>query len=86
MPSTPQESPQTSEYAKVPNVAGLYRNTRTGRYYGCKKVEGRRKERSLAEDKLSDVRKAFEKSPLSNEPDRDAVNAVLGEIRVGFCM
>ena len=45
MPSTPQESPQVSEYAKVPNVPGLYRNTRTGRYYGCKKVDRRRKER-----------------------------------------
>ena len=58
MPSMPQESPQTSEYAKVPNVAGLYRNTRTGRYYGCKKVEGRRKERSLgtADRKIAERR------------------------------
>ncbi|WP_348212491.1 tyrosine-type recombinase/integrase [Luteolibacter sp.] len=32
----------------MPNVPGLYRNTRTGMYYGCKKVDGRRKERSLA--------------------------------------
>lgn len=28
-------------------MPGLYRNTRTGMYYGCKKVAGRRKERSL---------------------------------------
>ena len=37
----------SSEYAKVPNVPGLYRNTSNGTYHGCKKVEGRRKERSL---------------------------------------
>lgn len=41
------ESAGNSEYAKVPNVPCLYRNTRTGRYYACKKVNGRRKERSL---------------------------------------
>ena len=47
MPSTPQESARKSEYAKVPNVPGLYRHTQSGRYYGCKKVDGKRKERSL---------------------------------------
>ena len=40
----------------------------------------------LAEEKLAEVRQAFEKSPLPAEPDRDAVNAVLREIRVGFCV
>jgi integrase len=45
MPSTPQES--ASEFVKIPQVTGLYRNTRTGKYYGTKKVAGRRKERSL---------------------------------------
>jgi len=45
MPSTPQES--ASEFVKIPQVTGLYRNTRTGKYYGAKKVNGRRKERSL---------------------------------------
>lgn len=46
-PFPPPEPPRSSEYAKVPNVVGLYRNTRTGRYFGCKKVDGKRKERSL---------------------------------------
>ena len=47
MPSQHQKSPQESEYVKVPNIAGLYRHSASGRYYGCKKVDGRRKERSL---------------------------------------
>jgi phage/plasmid-associated DNA primase len=42
-----QEAPDKSAYIKVPNVQGLYRHATTGRYYGCKKVDGRRKERSL---------------------------------------
>lgn len=46
-PISPQKDPSESIYSKVPNVPGLYRNSRTGRYYGCKKVDGRRKERSL---------------------------------------
>jgi integrase len=35
------------EWVKVPNVSGLYRNARSGRYYGIKKINGKRKERSL---------------------------------------
>ena len=35
------------EWVKVPNIAGLYRNARSGRYYGIKKINGIRKERSL---------------------------------------
>lgn len=35
------------EWVKVPNIPGLYRNAISGRYYGMKKVHGRRKERSL---------------------------------------
>lgn len=46
-PHLPTQTPSESGYFKVPNVPGLYRNSRTGRYYGCKKVAGRRKERSL---------------------------------------
>lgn len=46
-PSESSEAAKSSEYAKVPNVTGLYRNTKNNTYYGCKKVEGRRKERSL---------------------------------------
>ena len=45
MSSAPQES--SSEFVKIPQVTGLYRNSRTGKYYGAKKVNGRRKERSL---------------------------------------
>jgi predicted nucleotidyltransferase len=39
---------------------------------------------ALAEGKLAEVREAFETSPLPEEPDRDAVNAVLREIRSQF--
>lgn len=34
-------------YIKVPGCVGLYRHTKSGRYYGVKKVHGRRRERSL---------------------------------------
>lgn len=39
---------------------------------------------SLAEEKLAEVRQAFESPPLPEEPHRDAVNAVLPEIRAEF--
>jgi predicted nucleotidyltransferase len=39
---------------------------------------------ALAEDKLAEVRQAFERCPLPAEPDREAVNAALGEIRLRF--
>lgn len=47
MDTSPTSTPPTSEYVKIPHVPGLYRSTRTGKYYGCKKVQGKRKERSL---------------------------------------
>lgn len=34
-------------YVKIPNVTGLYRHAVSGRYYGVRKLHGRRKERSL---------------------------------------
>ncbi len=34
-------------YAKVANYPGLYRHSRSGRYYACKKQGGIRRERSL---------------------------------------
>lgn len=34
-------------YAKIPGVVGLYRHTASGRYYAVKKVQGKRRERSL---------------------------------------
>ena len=37
-----------------------------------------------AEDKLAGVRQAFEQCSLPAEPDRDAVNAALREIRLRF--
>jgi hypothetical protein len=39
---------------------------------------------ALAEDKLAEVRHAFERCPLPDEPDREAVSAALGEIRLRF--
>ena len=35
------------EWVKVPNIPGLYRNIISVRYYGFKKIRGRRRERSL---------------------------------------
>lgn len=40
----------TPYFFKIPGVPGLYRNTRTGMYLGLKKVQGKRKERSLKTD------------------------------------
>lgn len=34
-------------YIKVANVAGLYRHSRSGRYYGAKKISGKRRDVSL---------------------------------------
>ncbi len=34
-------------FVKVPNVIGLYRNTANGRYYGAKKLHGKRRDVSL---------------------------------------
>lgn len=42
--STGKEQPL---YIKVSNFPGLYRSTRSGRYYGSKKLSGKRKEVSL---------------------------------------
>ena len=36
-----------STYVKVANFPGLYRHSRSGRYYGCKKLGGTRRERGL---------------------------------------
>lgn len=37
----------TATYVKVANYPGLYRHSRSGRYYACKKLHGVRRERSL---------------------------------------
>ncbi len=37
----------TATYIKVANYPGLYRHSRSGRYYACKKLHGVRRERSL---------------------------------------
>lgn len=41
-----EASPQKL-YVKVANFPGLYRHAKSGRYYGVKKVRGKRKEHSL---------------------------------------
>lgn len=45
-------------YLKVPGCIGLYRHTRSGRYYGVKKINGKRRERSLgtADRKIAERR------------------------------
>lgn len=48
MPSASSSShSSTSEFLKVPGFPGLYRNSKSGIYLGVKKVQGKRKERSL---------------------------------------
>ena len=40
-------TPCAPTYVKVANFPGLYRHARSGRYYGCKKLGGKRREHSL---------------------------------------
>ena len=40
-------TPRISTYVKVANFPGLYRHARSGRYYGCRKLGGKRREHSL---------------------------------------
>lgn len=42
-----QAPPTESEYVKVPGCVGLYRHIPSNRYYGVKKLHGKRRERSL---------------------------------------
>lgn len=46
-PVSSSSSSPTSEFLKVPGIPGLYRNARSGVYLGIKRVQGKRKERSL---------------------------------------
>jgi len=85
MPSTPQESPKASEYVKIPNVPGLYRNTRTGGYHGCKKVEGRRKERSLGTtDRKIAERRLKEWIANLDKVDTEVEKTTLKQLHVRF--
>jgi len=58
MPHNPPISTSAPSYDKVSGCVGLYRHTLTGRYYGMKKVHGKRKERSLdtADRKIAERR------------------------------
>lgn len=47
MSKAPSSSAPAPLWAKIPHVNGLYRNTHNGIYHACKKVDGKRKERSL---------------------------------------
>src|SRR5947209_7640806 len=40
-------TPSADPYVKVPGCPCLYRHTPSGRYYGVKKLKGKKKERSL---------------------------------------
>lgn len=55
-----QTPASNDHYMKVPGCVGLYRHAKSGRYYGAKKINGRRKERSLgtADRKIAERRLA----------------------------
>ena len=46
-PPRPVVTARPATYVKVANFPGLYRHSRSGRYYACKKLGGIRRERSL---------------------------------------
>ena len=46
-PASSSSSAPAPDFIKVPGIPGLYRNARSGVYLGIKRVQGKRKERSL---------------------------------------
>ena len=73
------------EWMKVPNIPGLYRNTVSGRYYGFKKIRGRRRERSLrTTDRKIAERRHREWINNLQRVDRECERATLRELLERF--
>lgn len=69
------------EWLKVPNIPGLYRNALSGRYYGVKKIRGKRKERSLqTTDRKIAERRHREWISNLQRVDREAERTTLREL------
>ncbi|MDP9098411.1 MAG: hypothetical protein M3N48_05380 [Verrucomicrobiota bacterium] len=78
----------SARYTKVPHVPGLYRQVVSGRYYGVKKLHGRRRERSLrtadrkiAERRLRDWVANLHRTDREKEPHE--ISATHCHIRCG---
>lgn len=66
-------------YVKVANFPGLYRHSRSGRYYACKKLGGIRRERSLG----TCDRKIAERRMKEWLGNLDRVDAEVGKTTIG---
>ncbi len=68
-------------YLKVANVPCLYRHARSGRYYACKKVSGRHRERSLrTTDRKIAERKLKEWIGNMDKVDVEVEKTTLGQL------
>ena len=75
------ELTRVREWLKVPNIPGLYRHAISGRYYGVKKIRGRRKERSLnTTDRKIAERRHREWISNLQRVDREAERTTLREL------
>ena len=80
-----EEQVAVREWVKVPNIPGLYRNTGSGRYYGVKKIRGRRRERSLrTTDRKIAERRHREWISNLQRVDRECERATLRELLERF--
>jgi integrase len=79
-------SPATeSLYSKVPGVVGLYRHAVSGRYYGVKKIKGKRRERSLdTTDRKIAERRLKEWIAGLEKVDGAVEKTTLGQLRASF--
>lgn len=79
-PSTPEPL-----YVKVPGVVGLYRHAVSDRYYGVKKIKGKRRERSLeTTDRKIAERRLKEWIASLEKVDGEMEKTTLGQLRASF--
>lgn len=79
-PSTPEPL-----YVKMPGVVGLYRQAVSGRYYGVKKIKGKRRERSLeTTDRKIAERRLKEWIASLEKVDTEVEKTTLGQLRASF--
>jgi integrase len=78
---------RAATYLKVANFPGLYRHSRSGRYYGCKKLGGKRREHSLktCDRKLAE-RRLKEWMGNLDRVDAEVEKTTLGQLIQRFLM
>jgi integrase len=78
---------RAATYLKVANFPGLYRHSRSGRYYGCKKLGGKRREHSLKTcDRKIAERRLKEWMGNLDRVDAEVEKTTLGQLIQRFLM